>query len=167
MRVRVLLDVSQQDVISPRRNSVFSSGLRECLWRGATVHPRGRDKVVLDSMHPTRDTSPGRQQVSTAGARGDPRRPQGGALRGVRVGRRPWGPSTWRYAASVKTPSAGPELSNWLTAVGQHAQLRGLSQRAVVLPHLRIVDSHFGGGGAKCSDGATFLCQITTTLRSI
>jgi len=35
------------------------------------------------------------------------------------------------------------------------------------LTFANIVGSHFGGGGAKCSDGATFLRQMTTTLRSI
>ncbi len=46
---------------------------RGCLRRGGDTPPRGRDNVLLDSMHPTRDTSVGRQQVSTAGARGHPR----------------------------------------------------------------------------------------------
>src|SRR6267378_983454 len=62
---------------------------RVCLWRGGDTPPRGRDNVLLDSMHPTRDTSVGRRQVSTAGARGHPRNatddPRGRAPRGVRV----------------------------------------------------------------------------------
>ena len=32
-----------------------------------------------------------------------------------------------------KTPSVRSELSKWLTAVGQHAQLLGLRQRTVML----------------------------------
>jgi hypothetical protein len=66
-----------------------------------------------------------------------------------------------------KTPSVRSELSKWLTIVGQHAQLFGLSQRAIIRCHLRIVGLLLGRPGATLSDGTALCCQSATMFCSM
>jgi hypothetical protein len=51
--------------------------------------------------------------------------------------------------------------------VGKCAQLLGLSQRAVMFRHPRIVVPHFGREDAKGSDGVILLRQVAATFCSI